>query len=351
MFIQVSKCIALLHQVFKVIEKLCPVPRQVGDLPPTLTKTLYFPLHVVANVASLWEQEQSPEQVVELHFQRDLETKLCTTERVRGELVEEAYQRLLVSHPLYSGLNVDTVMTSIRGSMEHLATSGLVSEEDPLAKERVYAVLIPDQPNLTSHQKQILQVGTLDSKLAAIYDPRGEGGVEHEDREVAITSQQWCQNRLANVRRDGPMDQAGLVLAFALQHSTQRIHSARDHGEAGLVDRVGTSAYYGRLRANLVALGRWQGPPMFYISVSSNTGSELMLANAVSHTAGVKGKEEKVWHRGSEQQLLTPRPGREQEDAGLQSSYFVHCRSAQEEDSCPFHAFCSRRPLEEWREW
>ena len=340
----------MFHQVFKVIERLCPIPRQEGEPLPVLTKTLFFPLSSVEDVASLGQQEQSPEQVLDLHFRRDLDTLPCTDERVRGELVEEAYQRLGLSHPLYSGLSMDIVMTSIRGSMEHLTTMGLVSEEDPPARERVFSVLIPDHAHLTSHQKQILKVDAIDSKLAAIYDPHGEGGVEQEGREVAITLQQWCQHRLAHVRRDGPMDQPSLVLAFTNHHTTQRINSARDHGEAGLEDIVGTSAFYGRHRANLVAMDRWKGPAMFFISASFDPHSEVMLATWVSHTAGVDGKEEKVWHYGSEKQLLAPRLGREQEEAGLQSSYYVHCRSEQEEDSCPFHPYCSRRPLGEWRE-
>ena len=322
------------------------MPRQVGQPPPALTKTMFFPV----NVASLGEQEMSPEEVLDLHYRRDLETLPCTTDRVRGELVEEAYQRLLDGHPPYGGLNLDIVTRSIHESMEHLVVMGLVSEEDTPTRERVFSTLMPDQANLSSHQRQILEVGALASKIAPLYDVRGEAGVEQEGREVELNLEQWCQHRLGHVRRDSLMDQPGVVLALALQHSAKRIHSARDQGEARLVNRPGTSAYYSQVRANLVTLGCWLGPATFFISRSFNPFSEVMLAAWCSHTAGVEGKVEKVWHLGSEQQLLTLRPGRELENTGHLGVYYVHCRSQVEEDSCPFHTWCSRKPLEEWRE-
>ena len=335
--------------MFNIIENLRTVPRQEGQPPPPTTKTLFVPLPNIVHVTKLGEQEQSLKQVLELYFQRDLETVLCTRDRVRMELVEEVYLRLLASHPLYSDLHQPTVMASIRDELEFMVIRGLVSEEDSSAKDRVFSVLMPDRPDLNHEQRQIIEVTSLDSKLAAVFDPRGEAGVVQEGREVPITPQQWSQHRLAHARRDGPMNHPGLVLALALQHTTQRIHSASGLGQAGLVNRVGTSSYYQGLRAKIETLGRWEGPVTFSISCSFDPYSEIMLATWMSHTAGVEGRQEQIWHRGSGQQLLTLRPGRQLEENGLQGFYFVHCVSEEQDDSCPFHPYCFRQPVKEWR--
>ena len=335
------------HQVCNVIESLRPVPRQEGLPPPSCSKTLLYPLKTMVSVARLQEQEQSPEQVLDLHYRRDLETLPCTSDRVRGELVVEAYDRLLTSHPVYHGLNRAVVMASLQDSMDYLVIRGLVSEEDPPAMGRVFSIFMPDTPHLSPHQRQILKLDSLDTKLAALFDPSGEARLE-QDREVPINLQQWCQQRLQHVRRDGPMDRPGLVLSLALQHCTERIDTVV--GEAGLQNRPGTSSFHGGTRARMVSQCRWQGPPTFAISISFNPKSEVMVSNWVAHSAGVAGRQEKVWHRASEQQWLTPRPGREQDVTQLQGSMFVHCETQQLEDSCPFHAYCDRRSLEDWRE-
>ena len=305
-------------------------------------------------MARLQLQDMSPEEVLNLHYRRDLETLPCTTDRVRGELVEEVYERLLATHPAYRTMNNPYVKASIRDSLETMVTRGLVSEDDPPARAKLYSVLMPDQHYLSLRQRQILTVGALDTKLAPIYDPRGVAGVEQEGREVPITTSQWCKQRLGHVRRDGPMDRPGPVLALALQHTTSRIHSARDQGEGGLVDRPGTRAFHQRVRSKLETQAQWHGPPTFFISVSPDGKSEMMLANWVSHNARVQGRAEQVWHRGSEEQMLTARLGREEnEQQGHlleRSPFFVHCKVGERESSCPFHLYCSRRPLEEWRQ-
>ena len=165
---------------------------------------------------------------------------------------------------------------------------------------------------------------------------------------MAISLGQWCQHRLASVRMDGPMDRAGVVLALALQYCTDRIHSAGNIGEQGLVSRVGTTPYHKRLRSCVASLGRWCGPPTFSISASFDPNSPVMLATSVSHTARVEGRREQVWHRRSEEHLLNLRPGREEDRQ--QGSFFVHCESQEQEDSCPYHTYCSRQSVEEWRQ-
>ena len=332
-----------------MIENLRPVLQLEGQPPLAISKTLLFPRSLVPIVARLGEQEESPHQVLDLHYRRNLETLPCITDRVRAELVEESYEILLESHPLYRDLHRPTVMTSVRESMEDMVTMGLVTEEDPPTTQRVHSILMPDWWNLIPHQTQILEVQALDSKLAPIFDPRGEAGVDQEDRLLPITLQDWCEQRLANVRRDGPMDQADVVLALGLQHTTRYLHDARNVGEVGLVSRPGTSSYYRGLHYNLTTMRQWLGPPHFFISASFDPTSKLMLSTWVSHTAGVEGKQEKVWHVGSERQLLALRPGREQENMEREETFYVHCRSEVEDDSCPYHNFCCRQPVEEWR--
>ena len=331
-----------------MIESLRPVRQFEGQPPPGSHKTLFFPRSLVSDAARLGEQEESLDQVLDLHFRRNLETLPCTSDRVRAELVEEAYEVLLGSHPLFRDLHQARCMVSIKEIMEWMVVRGMVVEEDPPTSQRVFSVLMPDHCPLSPHQKQILGVQALDAKMAPIYDPRGEAQVEQEGRPVQINLQQWCEQRLANVRRDGPLDQPGLLLAMALQHCTQRLFTALP-GQGG-ENRPGTSCFYQGLRGKLVTLREWLGPPTFSLSVSFDPNSELMFSTWVSHTAGVEGKQEKVWHVGSEQQQLHLRPGKEQENARLQGPYTVHCRSQMEDDSCPFHTFCSRRTLEEWRE-
>ena len=325
------------------------MPRQEDVISPAWNKTLFCPLPVVRDVARLGEQEQSPREVLDLHYRRNLEILPCTDDRVRAELVEESYEVLLATHPLYRDLNQPAVMTSIREDMEVLVIMGLVSEEDPPATLRTYSVLMPDQCLLSAEQRQILGVRELETKLGAIYDPRGEAGVDQEGRIVQITLQDWCVQRMANVRRDGPMNQASVVLALGLQHTTRYLHDARNMGEVGLVSRPGTSPYYRGLHFKLNTMRQWLGPPQFFISASFNSTSKLMLSTWVSHTAGVEGKQEKVWHVGSERQLLALRPGRGQENVDMGDFFYVHCRSEVEDDSCPYHTFCCRRPVEEWR--
>lgn len=323
--------------------------QQLEDQPPSaISKTLFFPRSLVPSVAWLGEQEESPQQVLDLHYRRDLEALPCTSERVRAELVEETYSTLLDSHPLYRDLNKATVMASIKEDLEYMVNMGLVVEEDPAPSQKVYSILMPDQCPLSPHQSQILAVRALDTKLAAIYDPRGEAGVEQDGREVTISLQQWSEQRLNNVQRQGPMNQPGVVLALALQHCTQRLYTARP-GQR-LDNRPGTSSYYHGLRDKLVTLCQWRGPPTFSVSVSFNPSTELMLSTWVSHTGGVEGRQEKIWHVGSEEQELSLRPGKERESQPSSGSFYVHCKSEEEDDNCPYHSFCRRQSVEEWRE-
>ena len=62
------------------------------------------------------------------------------------------------------------------------------------------------------------------------------------------------------------------------------------------------------------------------------------------------GRQEAVWHSEDEKGRLAVRPGREGPQGAAATNYWVHCRTEVADSSCPFHQFCHRRDLEEWRE-
>ena len=255
----------------------------------------------------------------------------------------QAHELLLASHSLYTGVPSGQHLHGLRELLQKLQHDGLVSREGP-ASAAVYSVVVPDRPGLNLQASQILWVGSVDKQLAAIYDPREEAGVQQEDREVAITPQQFWQTRLEHCLRDGPGSRPGLVLARTLEHV---MHVSQFAGVARMKDIAGSNASLRKVKLDLRARVEWHGAPLFFFTATSNPKSPRVLATWVSHTAGLEGHKEQVWHVGSEQQLLTLLPGREQPRE--EGHYFVHCRS-EEPGDCPFHELCARRPVEEWRQ-
>ena len=91
----------------------------------------------------------------------------------------------------------------------------------------------------------------------------------------------------------------------------------------------------------------WHKCFVFFFSSSLSVATDDLLGTFVSHSAGMEGREEQVWHTVDEQTRLVPRQGRlEPEGEG----YFVHCRVGVEDSSCPFHPHCDRLTLEAWRD-
>ena len=332
--------------MFNVIERLQPVDGEDFKQQPATTKILFTLLPVLQKAASLSDQGHSPQDVLQLRYVLE-ETLLRTGDSVRPDVVVEGYQRLMASHPLYAGLNHEVVLNYIREMLEEMVIEGSIAEDTP-PSHSVYSVLVPDKAPVSPAARQILEVQDLPAALAALYDLRQEAGVDLQGREVPITPQQWIVQRLANAMTNGPMDRPGLVMAFAHQHVTKRIHSAGDQGRISLTCRPGTTDYHRKVKSDLATMARWNAPPHLHCSISFDPLSELMLATRISHDAGVEGREEQVWSRGSEQRRLTPRPGRDQDPGLLEQTpvFFVHCKTEQQNDSCPFHEFCDRQPAE-----
>ena len=306
------------------------------------SKSLFSLLPVVQHAACLEDQEHGPADVLLLHHCQDQGTNLRTLEGVRPDVVLEAHQQLLASHNLYSGVDPGEHLKGLENLLEDLVMTGVVTE-DAQAQHTVYSVLVPDRPGLSPQTRQVLELGDLPLQLAAIYDPREEAGLQ-QAREVVITNQQWWHQRLANCQLEGPGDRPGLVLARVLEYVCQQAQFA---GAGRMMDVPGSRGFLKKVRNDLDALVSWHGAPAFFFSASCPPLTDLAVATWVSHQAGLYGRKEQVWHVGLEQSLLTPLPGRQlvREDGG----YFVHSWVENKVDSCPFHEFCSRRPVGDWR--
>ena len=326
--------------MFKVIEGLTPVSSEDWQPAPACTKTTFVPNPAIQHAASLAEQGHGPEDVLQLHH-CPRQPPLLTLDVVRTDLVVQAHELLLASHSLYTGVLPGQHLQGLRELLQQ--HNGLVSREAS-ASCPVYSVVVPDRPGLHLQASQILWVGSVDKQLAALYDPMEEAGVEQEGREVAISSQQFWQTRLEHCLRDGPGSRPGLVLARTLEHVT---HVSQFAGVARMKDIAGSKASLRKVKLDLQAGVEWHCAPMFFLTTTSSLKSPRVLATWVSHTAGMEGRQEQVWHVGSEQQLLPLLPGRElPREAG---HYFVHCKTGEPGD-CPFHELCTRRPVDEWRQ-
>ena len=307
------------------------------------TKTMYLPLASPQIAASLMEQGHGPEDVLPLHYCPRQGTVLRTLDRVSPVHIVQAYNSLLASHPLYQGVNMNQHLRGLREMVEDLMRTGSVSK-DLQTLPTMFSVVVPDQPGSSPEARQLLAVGS--AQLAALYDPRGEAMMEQEGREVAITPKEYWMQRLHSCHREGPGDRPGLVLARVLQFVQQQRELA---GEARMMDILGSRGFLKKQKTEISGLVRWNGGPILFITCTQPTPStcDLALSTWVSHEAGVRGKSEQVWHVESERELLNFLPGKAvNPDGGL---FFVHSRINMREGSCPYHNFCDRTPVEEWR--
>jgi hypothetical protein len=178
-----------------------------------------------------------------------------------------------------------------------------------------------------------------------------------------------------------------------------------------MVRHPGSKPFFDRLKKNISVTRDWHGPPCFFITTSVSTATSDLLGTYVAHLAGMEGRSEQVWPVELERERLKVRPGQQEppglgapgpggqgqraatsgpagdtgdpigplghgaphssrvasrtgEEAGVEwgpagqpaggrpaggGTYYVHATSPIEDDSCPFHKFCTRTDLEAWR--
>ena len=109
----------------------------------------------------------------------------------------------------------------------------------------------------------------------------------------------------------------------------------------------GSSAFLDKLKEEMAVMRDWHQYFVFFFSSSLSAATDDLLSTFVSHSAGMEGREEQVWHTEDEQARLVPRQGRLRPEG---EGYFVHCKVGVEDSSCPFHPYCNRLTLEAWRD-
>ena len=112
----------------------------------------------------------------------------------------------------------------------------------------------------------------------------------------------------------------------------------------------GTKEYFAKTLDNIRATERCYGPANFSFSLTMNPNSDHFLAAFISQ--GREAEELKglqVWESKDEEELLTLRPGKIR--GNLECLYFVHQKTDVNDDTCSFHPYCRRTPLEDWSRW
>ena len=318
----------------------------------------------------------SVEDVLALHLQPPGHQML-----LREEETLAAHGVLLDHHPdyqpgkeaavIYMNDALRNLLDQSEG-IEEVMGAGAVGQADDLNHftlwgprlANLYSTVLPwKEPQLSEAALQLLQVPDLEAHLAAILDPRKQAGIVLQregarvQREVPISLSSWVSQRVAHIHRAGPANQPVLLLALLHVLQAEQMQPLITRGQTGLAGPrsawlsklPGSYAYLQSKREDLAALRRWIGPPIFSTTLSMSAASPDLLATAVSHEAGLEGRYEEVWHVRDERERLHPRAGKA--EPAVTEAYIIHTRSRIEDDSCPYHPYCARTPLEDKREW
>ena len=323
------------------------------------SKNLLLPLSEVRDVRGLADCSRPPEELQAMHCRPQGHLA-----RVRAGPVVEAWEMLLEHHSLYRTINplgrevaLDFMVETVGGMQvaQELMEGGdnqvnFFNKAGFHMKELLSIVLQTKRPIIPAGEKKMLRISNLTDKLYGIFDIQMEAG-PGVTREVPITQVQWQQHILSNVQRSGPANCASFLLSSLLRYETERLTnimewaqtSGGSMGSHHLMSHQGSDAYYSKIGKDLETLHKWRGPAAYNLTLSMSVGTADLLGTRVSHQAGVEGREEQVWHSTTEQEHLTLRPGKELPPSG----FFVHTRTSVKSDSCPYHCFCSRTPLDD----
>lgn len=171
----------------------------------------------------------------------------------------------------------------------------------------------------------------------------GQGAIANQTRDRPVTELEYALQRLSCSNRAGPLNQPAVLFGLATQQRLRLLADSGGHGhEASHVP--GTSAYQAALRHDLDAMTVWHGPPLLFLTVSCPAQDETWLGTRVSHWAQTNNIPWQVWHAADERALLAVRPLKQ--PPALSDVSWVHRRSAFEDDTCPYHTFCQRIPLQ-----
>ena len=332
-------------------------------------KSIFLPLEDIQNAPSIAHVTRDPKGILALHARPQDERPV-----VRLEVVLDAVDHLSQFHPAYP--KNDYFQLEYKEYMKDtLQDLGVCLTTDERTREPgndtevldhfssfgptipvLQGVVLPwGKAFLSASDLQILHVAGLESQIAAIFDLENTAGVTTQ-REVPLSLQGWINQRLHNVHRLGPGNNAILLFSLLLQLDIEAVRSHIIRGQTMegrspdtyLATHPGSKAYYWKREMDLQAEVEWRGPAVVFLSLSTNAGTNDALGTWVSHQAGVEGNDVQVWHTGDEKARLTVRMGKVR-PSGVQD-HFVHSRTEVEDDTCPFHLFCSREPLENWRE-
>jgi hypothetical protein len=364
------------NHIFCQVEGLGQGP----ELRAVPSKTLYLLHGNLASVPSLADSVRDVRGVLALHC-RPPGHQL----QIRPERVLEAWRSLLATHPRYqvsprvkddAYQYMETEVQRLLGTdglVEVLAPAGLPGEQGRAGGPRLGAqhgtVLPWSQPSLSDAARRLLAIPALEAQLAGIMDLQEEAAVVRE-RETVITLQMWAQQRVGHIHRV-PASQPGLVLALLQRLDSRQLGTIIAQGEAGelgdqeqwMVHHPGSKPFFDRLQKNIDVMLCWHGPPCFFITTSLSTGTADLLGTYVAHLAGMEGRSEQVWPEETERERLTVRPGQQvppgpgapgpsgqvPEPTAGGGTHYVHTTSHIENDTCPFHKFCTRTDLEAWR--
>ena len=214
---------------------------------------------------------------------------------------------------------------------------------------RQWSVLVPDSNILPPAMKDLAGVRDREILLYPVLDPTQQCGWSSE-REVPLSLRHLLQQRIGHVSRSGPANCPSYILEMFTLLEAQSIQGKRGRT---LVKHPGTSAYYARLRSNMVAMREWLGPPVWSITTCLNIHIPECLATWVRHCCSTMERPVEVWTREDEVRHLVLLTGAVEPVEG--QGYFTHTRGSSEEEhdgetsNCPYHGGCWRQNLEKWR--
>jgi hypothetical protein len=237
------------------------------------TKTIHYLMPNTKYVTKLVDYTKPPETVMSLHTWPPGELPL-----LEPSLVLEAWDRLLCRHPCYRASptvqkSMKDYLTTMLAEVPHreVETEQLAGEPDGTKLDhftatgprlaRLDGIILPwAKLHLPLAFRQLVDLNGLEAQFGAIYDEKQEAGTERrrrvgsdgevegegEERQVALTLQQWLQQRLSNVHRTGPASQPWLFLALVAAVDAKRLAmiSQTVYHSRPMIEHPGSQDFY-----------------------------------------------------------------------------------------------------------
>ena len=270
---------------------------------------------------------------------------------IRPELIREAFGYLnKVGNTLAVRKVTDEDLNSFSVTQD-LSTTEADLDETVDAEDDV--VLLPDDVSLPDNENHAISLLTLPgpySKTMCIFFPDGVGDFDDE-RNSPVTELEWIGHILRNVRKELSeftlfpftaayrMDMKQRQAAF---NSCTGYKKAEDgtmvrcdvDGQRFVGTVQGSSEYYLKHRADILAKCDVLGYPTLFITMTNSDQWDVLLSTALSQD----GYD--VWHAKDEKRLLGGG------DEPSVNEYFVH--EPGHENLCPYHPKCRRVSIHEF---